>query len=98
MLAFQIGAGGELGLANIASPTGDPDTTRALKQRARELERMGLARETRRNVLAFQADWHDRLKAMELHLDIRKRICSQRSAARTPSPSIERIARGLLGR
>src|SRR5690606_138550 len=30
MLAFQIGAGGELGLANIASPTGDPDTTRAL--------------------------------------------------------------------
>jgi type IV secretory pathway VirD2 relaxase len=98
MLAFQIGAGGELGLANIASPTGDPDTTRALKQRARELERMGLARETRRNVLAFQADWHDRLKAMELHLDIRKRIVLERSAARTPSPSIERIARGLLGR
>ncbi|MEZ5994180.1 MAG: hypothetical protein R3C25_00340 [Hyphomonadaceae bacterium] len=33
----------------------------------------------KRNVLSFQAGWRDRLQAMELHLDIRKRIVQERT-------------------
>lgn len=57
---------------------GDCATTRALKARAIELKRMGLASEVKRGVLAFEADWQERLKAMELHLDIRKRLMTER--------------------
>lgn len=35
---------------------------------------MGLALEIERNVFRFQPGWRDALKAMELHLDIRKSL------------------------
>jgi hypothetical protein len=44
------------------------------------LERLGLAKAVRRNVLAFSANWQDRLKAMELHLDVAKRMAQARQA------------------
>jgi hypothetical protein len=48
--------------------------TNALKARARELQRLGLATELRRNVMSFRTDWRSRLTATELHLDIRKQL------------------------
>jgi type IV secretory pathway VirD2 relaxase len=66
-------------LAELAAPNGSPDMTDALKTRARELQRLGLAREVRRNVLQFEAGWRDALKAMELHLDIRKSLMQARA-------------------
>ncbi|WP_228445977.1 hypothetical protein [Terricaulis silvestris] len=71
-------------VAELAAPNGDPSLTQAVKARVRELERLGLAQEIKRNVFALSPDWHDRLKAMELHLDIRKRIVR------------ERVERGLI--
>ena len=38
---------------------------------------MRLASETKRGVPMFEPDWQDRFKAMELHVDIRKRLLEQ---------------------
>jgi hypothetical protein len=100
MIAAQLPENGTIRIAHLAAPGGDPSTTLALKARARELQRMGLAREMKRNVLAFTPDWRDRLQAMELHLDIRKRVMRERTIERhsTPTKAIDLITRGLLGR
>lgn len=98
LIAPQLDDQGQVRLAHLRAPGGDLDVTRALKARAQQLNHMGLASEIKRNVFAFDTDWQDRLKAMELHLDIRKRLMMQRTQARTPALSIERISRGPLGR
>jgi type IV secretory pathway VirD2 relaxase len=54
-----------------------PDFANALRARARELEAMGLAQETRRNVLAFEPDWLERLEAAR-PLDIRRELARGR--------------------
>lgn len=59
-----------------------PDGDRAVRARARELAGMRLAAETRRGVLTFEPDWQDRLKAMERHLDVRKRLPGQQRLRR----------------
>ncbi|MDX2277397.1 MAG: hypothetical protein NW206_18270, partial [Hyphomonadaceae bacterium] len=53
--------------------------TNALKARAQELKRLGLATEVGRNIFQFEPEWQGRLKAMELHLDIRKAIVRSRT-------------------
>ena len=67
---------------------------------ARELQRMGLAQEVKRNVLAFTPGWHDRLRAMELHLDIRKRVVLERMLQKQAGLDrvVKDLTRGLLGR
>jgi type IV secretory pathway VirD2 relaxase len=82
MIAGQIGPDGRVRVADLAAANGDPNVTNALKERARELERLGLASELKRNVLSFQSDWRERLGAMEMHLDIRKRLVNQRTVER----------------
>lgn len=99
MIADQLPEKGSIGVSSLASPNGDRAVTRALRARARELAAMRLAAETKRGVLAFEPDWQDRLKAMELHLDIRKRVLDQqrlqreaqeRSRARSTGKGLER--------
>lgn len=51
----------------------DPAFADAMKARARELTRIGLGRETRRNVIRFEPDWTDRLKAMRA-IDVRREL------------------------
>jgi hypothetical protein len=82
LLAAHIRPGQVLILADIRAANGDAALTAALKQRARELERMGLARAVGRNVLTFDADWRDQLGRIELQLDIRKRRMQERSQQR----------------
>ena len=79
MIARQIDPDGRLRMAQLAAANGDPNVTSALKTRARELERLGLATEVKRNVLSFRSDWRERLGAMEMHLDIRKRLVNERT-------------------
>jgi type IV secretory pathway VirD2 relaxase len=100
MIEAQLPAGRTIRIARLEAPNGDPSTTLALKGRARELERMGLAREIKRNVLAFESDWRGRLRAMELHLDIRKRIVHERMEQQQANleRSLKQQTRGLLGR
>lgn len=83
MIADQLPKNGIIRVAHLEAPNGDPVLTRALKARIQELERLGLARPIKRNVMEVASDWQDRLKAMELHLDIRKRLMHERTLART---------------
>lgn len=76
----QVGKDGVVTLAKLDG--GAPERTQALKSRAIELKRLGLAREVKRGVFLMQVDWRQRLQSMELHLDIRKRVVRQRLASR----------------
>ena len=78
MIAAQLPEDRKVRIAKLEAPTDDPSTTLALKARARELQRMGLAQEVKRNVLTFDPDWREKLQAMELHLDTRKRLMRER--------------------
>ncbi|MEQ1808442.1 MAG: hypothetical protein ABL889_00855 [Terricaulis sp.] len=100
MIAAQLPEDLTVRLSRLQAPDGDPTMTQALKGRARELERMGLAREVNRNVLAFEPNWRDQLRAMELHLDIRKRIVQERTLQKHADVerAMKQITRGLLGR
>lgn len=51
----------------------DPAFADAMKARARELARIGLAEETRRNVIRFERDWTERLQAMRA-IDVRREL------------------------
>ena len=83
MIADQLPKDGIIRVAHLEAPNGDPALTRALKARMQELERLGLARPVKRNVMEMASDWQGRLKAMELHLDIRKRLMHERTLVRT---------------
>lgn len=85
LIANQLDERRQVRLAALQAPNGSPDMTDALKGRARELERLGLAREVKRNVLQFEPGWRDGLKAMELHLDIRKALMQARIKEQTRS-------------
>lgn len=98
MIEAQLDQTSRVRLAKLEAPNKSPDLTNALKARAQELRRLGLATEVRRNVFEFTPGWQDGLKAMELHLDIRKALMQQRTqdlardltkAMRTP-PGLDR--------
>ncbi len=86
-------------LNRLEAPNGDPNLAQAAKARVQELARMGLAEDQGNGLFRLTPDWCDRLKAMDLHLDIRKRVVrerverglAQQHAART-------IRKGLLDR
>ncbi len=88
LLEPQIDKDGALRIARIRAPDRDPHITRALKTRARELQRLGLAETRARNVLAFSSNWREQLKAMEFHLDIRKQLMRSRAPTKTPKPKL----------
>ena len=93
MLEARMSEGRMIQLGRLQGPGNDPHLTAALRARAKELLRLGLAREVRRGVLQFEPNWQDRLKAMELHLDIRKQLMAQRQVAQQVER--ERIAQRL---
>ncbi len=100
MIADQLPEDGRMRVSKLEAPNGDPALTQALKARAKELARLGLATEEKRpglsaKVLAFQPDWQDRLKAMELHLNVRKRLMLERTAQRQAEleRAMKRLAR-----
>jgi type IV secretory pathway VirD2 relaxase len=98
MIAAQLPGDKQVRIAQLEAPNGDPHTTLALKARARELQRMGLAQEVKRNVLAFEPNWRDRLQAMELHLDIRKRVMRERDVQRQERQKVVKTKGIDLGR
>ncbi|MBY0565722.1 MAG: hypothetical protein K2P70_00290 [Hyphomonadaceae bacterium] len=97
-IADQLDKDGRVRIADLRAPNGDPAATDALKGRAHELRRLGLATEVKRNVLQFEPNWRDGLKALELHLDIRKALMQSRAidAARgqQAGKSISTLLRG----
>lgn len=98
LIAHQLDENREVRLADLKALS--PDVTDALKARARELERMGLAQEVRRNVMRFEPDWRDSLRRMELHLDINKARMQTRGpeAGRDPAgDAMAKMMRQILG-
>lgn len=93
MIAVQLTTSRTIEVGRLQSSNGDPHLTAALRARAWELRRLGLANELRRGALRFEPDWQDRLKAMELHLDIRKQLMTERQIAQQLER--ERLARRL---
>jgi type IV secretory pathway VirD2 relaxase len=97
----QLDKDGKVRIADLRAPNGDPAATDALKGRAHELRRLGLATEVRRNVLQFAPNWRDGLKALELHLDIRKALMQSRAIdaarAQQTGKSISTLLRGGQG-
>ncbi|MGD9979487.1 MAG: hypothetical protein AB7H66_05680 [Hyphomonadaceae bacterium] len=79
MIAGQLDDERRVRLARLQAPDRSPETENALKARAQELKRMGLAVEVERNIFQFEPGWRDALKAMELHLDIRKSLMRART-------------------
>ena len=77
-IGVHLGQSRTIRISRLEALNGDRSITRALKARAIELKHMGLAEEVRRGVLTFEADWQERLRAMELHLDIRRRLIQER--------------------
>lgn len=84
LIENQLDEGRQVRVAALRAPNGGAGMTDALKSRARELRHMGLAHEVRRNVLQFEPGWRDALKAMELHLDIRKALVQARTRGAEP--------------
>jgi len=97
MIAQQLPADRTIRVASLEAASGDPSTTRALKERARELQRMGLASEVKRNVLRFESGWRDKLHAMERHLDVRKALMQTRAraAARVMTDPARQTIKGM---
>ena len=77
LISGQLPEGASIRVSRLVAPDGDRAVIRALRARAREPAGMRLAAETRRGVLTFEPDWKGRLKAKELHLDVRKRLLEQ---------------------
>lgn len=93
----RLDPNGQLRISELARRGDDPDFARALKTRARELQRLGMATTIRRNVLSMHSDWRDRLTAMEMHLDVRKRVMRARHPQAPTQPrQAANLLRGLL--
>jgi hypothetical protein len=86
VIEHELGGRSEILLQRLGRGR-DPAFADALKARARELARIGLARETRRNVLKFERDWIERLAAAR-PLDVRRQLAQ----ARLYEKSLGRVA------
>ena len=93
LIAAQLPESHVIEVRRLEAQNRDPYVTAALRARTMELRRLGLAREVRRGTLKFEPDWQDRLKAMELHLDIRKQLMAERQLSQQADR--ERLARQL---
>ena len=93
MIEARMSEGRTIKAGRLQGPGNDPHLTTALRARAKELHRLGLAHEIRRGVLQFEPGWQDRLTAMERHLDIRKQLMARRQVAQQAER--ERLAHRL---
>lgn len=100
----ELGKSSEILLQRLGKGR-DPALADAMKARARELTRIGLAQESRRNVIGFERDWSERLKAMR-SIDVRRELARARlyeknmgrvaGEVRELGPRGETLDRGVL--
>jgi type IV secretory pathway VirD2 relaxase len=69
---------GKVDLKSLLAPNLDPALTQAAKARVQELARMGLGEDRGGGLFQLAPDWCGKLKAMEYHLDICKRVMRDR--------------------
>jgi type IV secretory pathway VirD2 relaxase len=86
-------------LNRLEAPNGDPHLAQAAKARVQELARMGLARDEGNGLFRLESSWRDKLKAMDLHIDIRRRVVRERVERGVAHQVADRAVRkGLLDR
>jgi len=100
IIARQLDDENRVRINRLEAPDRDPAVRKALRARANELQRLGLAAGERGGVLAFTSDWQARLAAMERHLDIRKSLMQARQVQRdlVLGQTLTGRVRDLLGR
>jgi type IV secretory pathway VirD2 relaxase len=69
---------GKVDMNSLLAPNLDPALTQAAKARVQELARMGLGEDRGGGLFQLAPDWCAKLKAMDFHLDIRKRVMRNR--------------------
>jgi type IV secretory pathway VirD2 relaxase len=91
-IAKELDPAGKVRMATLGKSASHPDLAAAMKARLVELSRMGLSQESKRGMFAFAPDWQDRLRALELHGDIRRsRFAKERSdKGMAPNPEGDR--------
>jgi type IV secretory pathway VirD2 relaxase len=71
---------GRVRTADLNAPNGDAALTQALKARVHELERLGLVQRETNGLFRLDDNFRERLRAMEFHIDVRKRVVLERAA------------------
>jgi type IV secretory pathway VirD2 relaxase len=97
MIEAQASPEGRVKVAELAAPNNNAALTQALKSRMRELERLGLAERAEHGVFRLAGDFRDRLRAMELHIDIRKRVVHDRTMQQR-AQDLSQLRKGPLDR
>ena len=99
VIEAQADGAGRVRVAELRAPNGDDTLAQALKLRVRELERMGLGQTISGDTFQLAPDWRERLQAMELHANIRKRVVQERLQRGVAQQHLtQRIRKGLLER
>jgi hypothetical protein len=93
LISEQLDPAGKVRMAALGKVLPDPGLAALLKARLTELSRLGLAEEVKRGVFAFAPNWQARLRALELHADIRR----SRFARERGDKSIDRANEGDRG-
>ena len=88
-IAERLDPAGRVRMAELGKGMADLGFTSSVKARVVELSRMGLAREVKHGFFAFAPDWQDRLRALELHADIRRRSFAKARGNRGPVKAME---------
>lgn len=92
-IADRLDENGQVRLAELSREAGDPELARRLRSRADELMRLGLAGPTSPGHARFVPDWQQRLDAMEMHLDVRRRVVRERWLERELDRAGEKLSR-----
>jgi hypothetical protein len=94
LIGEQLDPAGRVRMAALGKGMQDPELAALLKARVTELARLRLAQEVKRGVFAFAPDWQARLRALELHADIRR----SRFAKERGDKDYDHAAKGDRGR
>jgi hypothetical protein len=94
LIGDRLDPAGKVRMATLGKGVPDPGLTALLKARVTELSRLGLTQEIKRGVFAFAPDWQARLRALELHADIRR----SRFAKERGDKPVDRANEGDRGR
>jgi hypothetical protein len=88
-IAEKLDPDGKVQMAALSRGAVDPGFAASLKTRVVELSRMGLAQEVKRGVFTFAPNWQDRLRALELHADIRRSRFTKARGDKAPTKVME---------
>jgi hypothetical protein len=85
----ELDPAGRVRMAALGQSVSHRGLAALMKARLVELSRLGLAQEIKRGIFALSPDWQDRLRALELHADIRRSRFAKNRGEKAPSRAVE---------